>query len=189
MRMSLATATLIMACFASGFALAQGTGGALSPLTASPLSLGQAPAVPSTGIPLGATELALPGTSPMSSPSGCPMDGTSSQPAAGTFDGGGMTGASSTCTSAASNATMPSISAPVHAGVGIPLGSTETTLLGLSPPPPATTSVAPMASPSLFSSPPVPSTTVPMTAPSTAGGPCPTSSQLVTTAASSGTGC
>jgi hypothetical protein len=192
MRMALAAATLVTACFATGFALAQETGSAPAPLDASPLSHGQAPALPPTGIPLGATELALPGTSPLSSPSGCPTDGTSSQPVTGTFDGGGMMGASSACTSGtSSSAAMPSSSSSsARSGVGIQLGSTETTSLGLSPSPPATTFVAPLASPSLFSSPPVPSAPPPMTAPPTATGPCPTSlSHFGSTAASSSFGC
>lgn len=191
MRVPLATATLVAACFATGFALAQVTGSAPSPLAASPLALGQTPAVPPTGIPLGAMELALPGTSPTSSTIGCPTDGTSAPAATGTFDGGGMTDASNACSSPASPSTViPPVSSSGHSGVGIPLGSTETTSLGLSPAAPATTFVAPLASPSLFSSPPVPSAPPPMTAPPTASGSCPTSlSHFGSTAALSSMGC
>jgi hypothetical protein len=63
-------ATLTAAVLASGSAAAQVGGIGTSPLGSplgmtSPLGIGPAPAVPRTGIPMGATELSSPGVSPM----------------------------------------------------------------------------------------------------------------------------
>ena len=61
----IATATILLSC---GSVLAQVSGSAPSPLgITSPLGIGPAPAVPGTGIPLGATEFNSPGVSPMTS--------------------------------------------------------------------------------------------------------------------------
>ena len=180
-------ATLTAAVLASGSAAAQVGGIGTSPLGSplgmtSPLGIGPAPAVPRTGIPMGATELSSPGVSPMTfgaSPLGpapgnitsCSsiggsipqassgmassmpgtsfnsgMSATGSSGSTTIFDGGGMTGnASGTCTTTASSPTAgPSSSASSPTGmglgsqvgrVGIPLGSTELGVGGLSPPP------------------------------------------------------
>jgi len=180
-------ATLTAAVLASGSAAAQVGGIGISPLGSplgmtSPLGIGPTPAVPRTGIPMGATELSSPGVSPMtfgasplgpapgnitscssiggsvpqaSSGMGSSMPGTSfnsgmsatgSSGSSTIFDGGGTTGnASGTCTTTASSPTAgPSSSASSPTGmglgsqvgrVGIPLGSTELGVGGLSPPP------------------------------------------------------
>lgn len=136
-------------------------------------SLGVGSAVAPTGIPLGATELSTPGTSPMTlGASSLGLSGGNSavcsgvagsmpEASAGTsntdvsaegmsssvflFDGGGATGnASGTCPPtagglpagpAASASSPPGMGAmsPIP-GVGIPLGSTELGVGGLSPP-------------------------------------------------------
>ena len=180
---SLAMLTAVL--LASGSASAQigGIGPSGSPLgMTSPLGIGPAPAVPRTGIPMGATELSTPGVSPMtsgtsplgaapgnittcssiggslpqvSSGMGGSMAGISSSSAmsaTGTpgssalFDGGGTMGnASGTCMGVAGGSTAgpaSSASSPTGMGlgspvgrVGIPLGSTELGVGGLSPPP------------------------------------------------------
>ena len=128
----------------------------------SPLGIGPAPAVPRTGIPMGATELSSPGVSPMTSgtsPLGaapgnittCSSIGGSFSGTTGTsgssttFDGGGMGNASGTCAGLASGPSAgpaSSASSPTGMGLGspvgrlgIPLGSTELGVGGLSPPP------------------------------------------------------
>jgi len=140
-----------------------------------------APAVPRTGIPMGATELSTPRVSPMTSgtsplgaagnittcssiggslpqassgmggsipgiSSSSAMSTTGTPGSSGLFDGGGTMGnASGTCMGvaggstarAASSASSPTgmgLGSPV-ARVGIPLGSTELGVGGLSPPP------------------------------------------------------
>ena len=125
-----------------------------------PLGIGPAPAVPRTGIPMGATELSSPGVSPMTSPLGaapgnittCSSIGGSFSGTTGTsgstttFDGGGTIGnASGTCAGIASGPSAgpaSSASSPTGMGLGspvgrlgIPLGSTELGVGGLSPPP------------------------------------------------------
>jgi len=178
-------ALLIAVVLANSSASAQigGIGPSGSPLgMTSPLGIGPAPAVPPTGIPMGATELSSPGVSPMtsgtsplgaapgnitacsniggslpqgSSGMGGSMAGTSPGGAmsatgiAGSmtlFDGGGTMGnASGTCmgvagasnagpSSSASSPTGMGLGSPV-ARIGIPLGSTELGVGGLSPPP------------------------------------------------------
>jgi hypothetical protein len=131
----------------------------------SPLGIGPAAPVAPTGIPLGATELASPGVSPMTSgaspvvpaiggatacsgagalgsSTGIANPGTSGSTTI--FDGGGLGGtASGTCAASSSSmAPAASASSPTGMGstsavgrVGIPLGSTELNVGGLSPPP------------------------------------------------------
>jgi hypothetical protein len=117
----------------------------------SPLGVGPAPAVPATGIPLGATELLSPGVSPTtsgtsplgpapgsitscssiggslpqaSSGMGSSMPGTTTN-ASTIFDGGGTTGnASGTCAGIASGSTgapASSASSPTGMGLGSPV--------------------------------------------------------------------
>jgi len=180
---SLTTLTAVL--LASGAASAQigGIGPSGSPLgMTSPLGIGPAPAVPRTGIPMGATELSTPGVSPMTSgtsPLGAApgnittcssiggslpqassgmggsipgISSSSDMSASGTpgssalFDGGGTMGnASGTCmgtvggstagpASSASSPTGMGLGSPVGR-IGIPLGSTELGVGGLSPPP------------------------------------------------------
>jgi len=101
MKMHFMMATLAAALLGCGSSLAQVGGTGMSPLNAtSPLAMGSSVPVGSTGIPLGATEMAAPGTSP-APPSTMGMMGCSgtagptSQTANPMFDGGGMTGAAS----------------------------------------------------------------------------------------------
>ena len=131
----------------------------------SPLGIGPAAPVAPTGIPLGATELASPGVSPMTSgvsPVVPAIGGATACSGAGAvgssigianpgtsgstsiFDGGGLGGtASGTCAANGSSmAPAASASSPTGMGstsavgrVGIPLGSTELNVGGLSPPP------------------------------------------------------
>jgi hypothetical protein len=148
----------------------------------SPLGIGPAPAVPRTGIPMGATELSTPGVSPMTSgtspvgaapgnittcssiggslpqassgmggsipgiSSSSAMSATGAPGSSALFDGGGTMGnASGTCMGAAGGSTAgpaSSASSPTGMGlgspvgrVGVPLGSTELGVGGLSPPP------------------------------------------------------
>jgi hypothetical protein len=158
---------LTAAFVASSTASAQIGGIGPSPLGSplgmtSPLGIGPAPAVPRTGIPMGATELSSPGVSPMTSatsPLGaapgnitpCSSIGGSFSGTTGTsgssttFDGGGMGNASGTCAGIASGPSAgpaSSASSPTGMGLGspvgrlgIPLGSTELGVGGLSPPP------------------------------------------------------
>src|SRR5262245_42423066 len=161
------------ALLGSGSASAQIGGLATSPGPSplgitSPLGIGPAAPVAPTGIPLGATELASPGVSPMTSgvspavpaigaATTCSGAGALGNPA-GTanpgpsglspgFGGGGLGGpASGTCaTGSPSLGPAPSASAPTGMGLstlgraGIPLGSTELNVGGLSPPPDALT--------------------------------------------------
>jgi hypothetical protein len=164
-RWSLAALTFVFV--ASNPASAQIGGIGPSPLGSplgmtSPLGIGPAPAVPRTGIPMGATELSSPGVSPMTSgtsPLGaapgnittCSSIGGSFSGTTGTsgssttFDGGGMGNASGTCAGLASGPSAgpaSSASSPTGMGLGspvgrlgIPLGSTELGVGGLSPPP------------------------------------------------------
>jgi hypothetical protein len=206
-----AMAATLLGC---GAAFAQVGGIGTSPLgMTSPLGIGPAAPIAPTGIPLGATELASPGVSPMTSgtsplvPSvggtaSCSSIGSSSaqasfgtsMPNAGTsgmvgtsssstvFDGGGMAGtASGTCAGLASSPVggpAASASSPTGMGqpssvprVGIPLGSTELGVGGLSPMPEILT----------------PNPTAPV---STLSGPvpCPTAGMSPTTGASPTTG-
>jgi hypothetical protein len=103
------TAAVLWGC-GSAFAQIGGTSilPGLSPLgMTSPLGIGPGSPVAPTNLPLGATELASPGVSPMTSgasPTGIittcsgvggSMPGTSSSTGTSTFDGGGMTGTAS----------------------------------------------------------------------------------------------
>jgi hypothetical protein len=186
----------------------------------SPLGIGPAPAVPPTGIPLGATELTSPGVSPTTSGTsplgpaalstitcnginamagnlsgassltgGSSSTGTSTPGTPGTpsisgsstlFDGGGTVGtASGTCAGITGNTSaQPAASASSPTGmalpsavgrVGIPLGSTELGVGGLSPMP-----EIPSPNPS------VPSPTL--------GAPCPTTGTAAMGATSSTSG-
>ena len=161
-------AAMLAALFGCNAAFAQITGtDSILPLEAtSPLGMGPGSPVAPTGIPLGATEMASPGMSPLTSgaspmaPSGVPTGcfATAAPSAIGmsstgisSFDGGGIAGtASGTCTAIATGgaSSRPAASASSPTGmassgpvgrVGIPLGSTELGPGGLSPPPEALT--------------------------------------------------
>lgn len=186
MKMLFATAALAAALLSCGSTLAQVGAMGTPPLAAtSPLAIGTSLPVGSTGVPLGATELAAPGTSPAPlgtmGMTGCSSPGGStSQTATALFDGGGMAGASSNCAGAGGTTTggagadstgssMPHLSTLQAGRANIPLGSTELASPGLSPLPPVSTT---------FISPIVPSTTAPLSTmeaspPMTAAPPCP----------------
>ena len=182
MKMQFVMTTLAAALLGCGSALAQVGGMGTSPLnTASPLAIGSGSPVAPTGIPLGATEMTAPGTSPaplstMGMPGCSAAAGSTSQTAPPLFDGGGMAGAgSSACTATGSagagsaGASMPTLPTLQAGRAGIPLGATEIGSAGLSPLPPVST---------MFVSPIVPSTTAPLSTtanpPSmTATPPCP----------------
>jgi hypothetical protein len=110
-----------------------------------PLVMGSATPVGPVGIPLGATELALPGISP-GPEMGCPQANGST---GALFDGGGMAPAPSAgCTMPPPmTGTMPTAPLTNAGGVGIPLGATELVSPGLSPLPPATTFASPLVAP------------------------------------------
>ena len=141
------TAALLAASLVSGSASAQIGGSGLSPLgMTSPLGIGPSSPVAPTGIPLGATELASPGVSPMTSgvsplgPAtgttncsgsgsilpqalsgmGNPMTASSGMSGSSTvFDGGGMGTASGTCAgTTGSAAAAPAASASSPTGMG-----------------------------------------------------------------------
>ena len=111
-----------------------------------------APASTRSGIPLGATEVATPGTSPVS-PSLSPGVGTGTcagsdvvQSPNAPFDGGGLTGSTSL---SCADSRMPSSPLPSSSSagrVGIPLGATEIGGAGISP-------AAPVVGPSLSTNP------------------------------------
>jgi hypothetical protein len=177
MKMHLAMATLAAMLVSGGSVLAQMSGTGTSPLSAtSPLAMGSGSPVDPTGIPLGSTEMAAPGTSPAApSTMGCSSTGGSmSQTTTALFDGGGMAGAtSSACAgtggmgnggagAGSAGSSMPTLSTLQAGPANIPLGSTEMNNPGLSPPPPLTTT---------FVSPIVPSTPSPQL---TIGSPPPT---------------
>jgi hypothetical protein len=172
MKIHFAMTTLAAILVGGGSVLAQVGGTGTSPLSAtSPLAIGSGSPVAPTGIPLGATEMAAPGTSPAPLSTmgmlGCSgAAGSTSQTATPLFDGGGMAGAgSSACAGTGSagagsaGSSMPTLSTLQAGRAGIPLGSTEIGSSGLSPPPPVST---------MFVSPIVPSTTAPL---STMGSP------------------
>jgi len=172
MKMQFVMATLAATLLGCGSSLAQVGGTGTSPLSAtSPLAIGSgSPAAP-TGIPLGATEMTAPGTSPAPLSTmgmlGCSgAAGSTSQAAIPLFDGGGMTNAgTSACAGAGSagagsaGSSMPTLPTLQAGRAGIPLGATEIGSAGLSPPPPVSTT---------FASPLVPPTTAPL---STMGSP------------------
>ncbi|MDF0516946.1 hypothetical protein P0R31_06860 [Bradyrhizobium yuanmingense] len=87
------------------------------------------------GIPLGSTEIATPGISPinpMQSTTGCV--GSSSTASTGAlFDGGGLSGAQSTNCPGGAVVASPLPSTSTVGRVGIPLGSTEIGGAGISP--------------------------------------------------------
>ena len=190
-----ATAAYLLTCgFAS--AQVGGTGpsplGTTSPLgMTSPLGTGPAAPVPPTGIPLGTTELGsvgvsptTSGTSPLSPPttsstatcaginstagnlSGGSSTGASSPASGSLFDGGSLAGtASGTCAGIATGPTGGPASS--NGRVGIPMGSTELGVGGVSPPP-ATPTPNPSAPVSTFGS----TTPCPTTGMSTSSGSC-----------------
>ena len=178
MKMQFVMATLAATFLGCGSALSQVGGTGTSALSAtSPLAIGSGSPVAPTGIPLGATEMAAPGTSPAPLSTmgmqGCSAAaGSTSQTATPLFDGGGMTGAgSSACTATggagegsagAGNAgpSMPTLSKLQAGRANIPLGATEIDSSGLSPLPPIST---------ILASPMVTSPTTPLSA--TAGAP------------------
>jgi hypothetical protein len=116
----------------------------------SPLNAGSPPAVPTTGIPLGSTELATPGISPVpglgAANGGCAGSGS---PAPGMlFDGGGLSGGPSTSCLPQQDAGVSSSSAPTSSvgRAGIPLGSVELGGAGLSPAPSILSTIPPSMS-------------------------------------------
>ena len=145
---TIAAAFLLMLGCGAGFAQ---VGATASPLgITSPLGMGAGSAVPPVGIPLGATELTTPGLSPLptnSNSTACSIVGGASS----LFDGGGNTGSGGN-TSSASDPCAPTATTPSRLGasasspdatgqprsvgrVGVPLGATELSPGGLSPPP------------------------------------------------------
>lgn len=120
----------------SGAAIAQTTAPGMQPptgmLATSPLNPQSTRPV---GIPLGSTEIATPGISPinpMQSVTGCVgSDNTSSTGAL--FDGGGLSGTASTNCAGSAAAVSPLPSTSTVGRVGIPLGSTEIGSAGVSP--------------------------------------------------------
>lgn len=116
------------------------------PNLTSPLGSGTGSAIRPAGIPLGSTELAIPGTSPVMPQSGAAMSFgnencfIASKPGA-IFDGGGLSGHSSAGCAARGTTSIvrPMISTSSSVGpIGtrsdsIPLGSTELGSAGLSP--------------------------------------------------------
>lgn len=130
------------------------------------------------GIPLGSTELAIPGTSPVLPQSGANMSFgnencfIASKPGA-VFDGGGLSGNSSTgCGARGTTSIMrPTTSMSSSVGpIGIPLGSTELGSAGLSP-----ALSLPLPTPSAIGS-----------SPSAEAMPCPTDGATITTTAPGG---
>ncbi len=144
----------------------------------SPLVSTTGSAIRPAGIPLGSTELAIPGTSPVLPQSGTGVNFgnencfVASKPGA-VFDGGGLSGSSSTGCGARGTTSivrpMTSTSSTV-APIGIPLGATELGGAGLSP---ALSLPLPASSP-IGSSPP------------TEAMPCPTDGATITTTAAGG---
>lgn len=87
------------------------------------------------GIPLGSTEIATPGISPVNPVQGmmgCPTSSDSASSGA-LFDGGGLSGPSSTNCTGSNIAASPLPSTSTVGRVGIPLGSTEIGGAGISP--------------------------------------------------------
>jgi hypothetical protein len=177
MKMHLVMAALAVSLLGGSSASAQVGGVGTSPLgAASPLAMGPGVPVAPTGIPLGATEMTTPGTSPAPSSTmgaiGCSSPGgPTSQASAPLFDGGGMAGAASSgCAGTGAGASsMPALSTLRAGRAGIPLGSSELGDAGLSPAPPVST---------MFVSPIVPSVTTPLSTMDAAPGaaaapPCP----------------
>lgn len=163
MKSLLATASLLTAILMCSHAQAQVGTNPMSLGMSPPAVGGGAPSMPAmsagpnslvgpVGVPLGSTELAVPGLSPAPTPiPGCPtttMSGSQmsgSQAGTTPFDGGGLTSMSANCPALGDSGLsadqtqttqgMPSLST---GRTGIPLGSTEILNPGLSPPPPPT---------------------------------------------------
>jgi len=99
----------------------------------SPLNLGS---TRPEGIPLGSTEIATPGTSPINPSPGmtnCAVSGNLGSSGA-VFDGGGLSGsASPSCPNGTTTASALPPSTSTVGRVGIPLGSTELGSAGISP--------------------------------------------------------
>src|SRR5262245_34848281 len=162
----LAMTAALLGCGSASAQIGGATSPGASPLgMTSPLGIGPAAPVAPTGIPLGATELASPGVSPMTSgvspvvpaiggatacsgagavggSTGIANPGTSGSTTI--FDGGGLGGSASGTCAASSPSMGPAASASSPTGMGsasavgragIPLGSTELNVGGLSPPP------------------------------------------------------
>ena len=87
------------------------------------------------GIPLGSTEIATPGISPINPAQGamgCASSGNTTSTGA-LFDGGGLSGTSSTNCAGSGVAASPLPSTSTVGRVGIPLGATEIGGAGISP--------------------------------------------------------
>ncbi|MET4196579.1 hypothetical protein ABIA95_000879 [Bradyrhizobium sp. LA8.1] len=87
------------------------------------------------GVPLGSTEIATPGISPLNpaqSTTGCAGSGNTASSGA-LFDGGGLSGGSSVTCNGSITAASPLPSASTVGRVGIPLGATELGGAGISP--------------------------------------------------------
>jgi len=130
MRLILPTLAAILTF--SGAAHAQNLGNPSAMGATSPLGVPDATSTPATpGIPLGATEINPGGLSPMPLTACATMTG-------GTFDGGGLTGCTATIFQPSALGSAPPLptpgSAPTLSGANIPLGATQTTNAGLSPP-------------------------------------------------------
>jgi hypothetical protein len=126
------------------------------------------------GIPLGATELAVPGLGPAPLPgAGCSTD-VGGGPVTTTFDGGGMAGPpSAACAASDGLPALSDLAPPRLAGsIGIPLGATEIANPGLSPLPVSSFVLLPPLLPPIAAAPP------PM-APPTVAAPCPVTGVFV----------
>lgn len=151
-----ATISLLMMLLAWSASFAQTSTPNASLFTSSP-AMGSSPPVGAVGIPLGATELAVPGIAPPpvtgSIGNGCSATGgTTTSMGSTSFDGGGMaTTGSIGCMQGGSTtgSSMPSLglAAGQTGQAGIPLGSTELGNPGLSPLPPLTTINIPATAP------------------------------------------
>lgn len=143
---------ILLACDAS---FAQTSPSNSSLFTSSP-TLNSSTAVGSVGIPLGATELAVPGIAPPPTGgigNGCSATGSSTMLSGSiSFDGGGVAATPSigcTQSSGSTGSSMPTLglTAGQTAPAGIPLSSTELANPGLSPLPPLTTINTPTTTP------------------------------------------
>jgi len=119
----------------SGAAHAQVPGNSPAMGATSPLGMLGATTAPATsGIPLGATDINPGGLSPMPLAT-CPT--TSATTSNGTFDGGGLTGCTTTTFPPSPSGTASPLTAPgsdpTQSGVAIPLNATEINNGGISP--------------------------------------------------------
>lgn len=189
---------IIAAGLGCGTASAQVRGASSAPAgmgTTSPLGGPAGSPVQPTGIPMGATELATPGLSPIVSPSpfgltSSPTSGNSvcvsvlsstSQTSAALFDGGMAAGGPSTCAATTGTASGSAITTSPIGRSGVPLGSTEIANAGLSPMSPLPALVIPPTASSTLNA--------IVTCPSTGASPTPTSSNgisMPSTVASTG---